>query len=225
MRKPLKKDKSPRRQRRSGVRPRLDDEDATRVETPKARERAEALSEQVTLPRLPDLEDSGSWTSDAPNGEPEPVPDAPPSEDEPTVRQRPDRLPQHMRGTITSRHDVDRRALPFTKPEGRRDEDEPLELAATVKAPSSESLELGRAVELAADGESRDPISSLPPRSESPWGSYGVDAEALPSSMMPPLEQEPVDEESIRRAQRATLVLWIAVAAVVAITLLAMLWT
>ena len=122
-----------------------------------------------------------------------------------------------MQVTLTSRHDVDRRALPFTKPEGRRDQDEPLELAATVKAPSSDSLELELAVEVEVEPTSADV--------DSPWSSFDVDPAALPSSMAPPPMGEPVDEESVQRAKRATLVLWVAVAAVVVITLVAMLWS
>ncbi len=166
------------------MRPRVDDEDATRVDAPQARER---------------------------------MPEPPPSDEELTIRQRPGRLPPGAQVTLTSRHDVDRRALPFTQPEGRRDEDEPLELAATVKAPSSDSLEL----DLLDDVSSGAPD---PSSGDSPWSRFDVDPEALPSSLMPPPMTEPVDENTIRRARRATFVLWVAVAVVAVTTVVAMLW-
>lgn len=212
------------------MRSRLAQEDVTRIDTPRARKKEEALSEQVTLPRLPDLEDSGSWEADAPNTapdmEPDTAPEAAPFEDEePTIRQVSGRLPEHARMTLTSRHDIDRRALPFSKSEGR-DEDEPLELAATVKAPSSGSLELDLEQEPGHELDAaRAPISSFPPSSDSPWSSFEVDREALPSSLMPLPIDEPLDEEGTARARRATTILWFAVAAVIAITLAAMLWT
>jgi len=42
---------------------------------------------------------------------------------------------------------------------------------------------------------------------------------------MPPAFGDPEGEESIRRAERATLILWIAVATVALIALAAMFWT
>jgi hypothetical protein len=149
------------------------------------------------------MPDPGPSESELPTLRGQAVPEAEPSESElPTLRHRTrSGLPPQAQHTLPSARHVERRALPFARPEGRRGVDTPM------PGPVSDPIPL--------TGSAPRP-SAEPLRHDSPWSQHlEIDREALPSSLMPAaLDEELGDGEERRRAQRVSLVVWVAVAAV-----------